>query len=356
MIYIGITNVLFLLRSILAQNAILRNQMYFIIIFFLFVFSAFRYQVGCDWFGYYNQWLNASPDKIETLTFFNEPIWNVALVFIRYMDWPYPTVNVLSSLIFFLGIHAFARKQPDRLAFLILLFPILIINMPMSGIRQGAAIGMMCVAFTAFIERRPFRFMFWLIVATGFHVSALIFLLLLPLSAGRFSKTRIILSAILALPGLFILAFTVAFERAISMYVGTEIDAAGGIFRVGMQVLTVLYFLIFLRKKWLQVSPQDYSLVFIYMVAIAAVGLIVTISSTMGDRINYYFIPIQAMIFARIPFLPFKRSRMLHTALPYLGLFIIFATWTILSDHFTKCYIPYQSWIFGFPGRDSNGI
>ena len=65
---------------------------------------------------------------------------------------------------------------------------------------------------------------------------------------------------------------------------------------------------------------------------------------------------IQTIIFARIPYLPFERLRALHSALPYLGLLTVFITWSILSSIFLECYIPYQSWIFGFPGGDSNGI
>ena len=73
------------------------------------------------------------------------------------MGLPLPSFAIsLSSAIFFLGVHVLARRQPDPLGFLVLLFPILIINMPMSGIRQGAAIGLLCIAFVAFIDRRPY--------------------------------------------------------------------------------------------------------------------------------------------------------------------------------------------------------
>jgi len=53
MIYVGLTNLLFLLRSALVRNYVLRNQIYVFVIIILFVFSAFRYKVGCDWHGYY---------------------------------------------------------------------------------------------------------------------------------------------------------------------------------------------------------------------------------------------------------------------------------------------------------------
>jgi hypothetical protein len=358
MIYVGLANILFLTRFALVRYGVLRNQIYFVIIFSLFVFSAFRYQVGCDWFGYHYYWLHTSIDDVSGFSFTSEPIFSSFLIFIRYMDWPYPVINIISSAIFFLGVNVLARKQPDRLAFLILLFPILIINMPMSGIRQGASIGIICIALSNFIDRRPIRFVFWLIIATGFHISAIIFMLLIPFSTGRFSFQRLVLGVLLALPGLILLTYSVAIEKLIFRYVGNSetTDAAGALFRVGMQTLTALYFIIFLRKKWLKTYPQDYNLVLIGVMGMFLLIFIIPISGVVADRIAYYFIPIQTIIFARIPFLPFERSRALHSALPYLGLIIVFTTWSLLSSIFAHCYIPYQSWIFGFPGGDANGI
>tara|TARA_B110000977_G_C10800165_1_gene385973 strand:- start:37 stop:180 length:144 start_codon:yes stop_codon:yes gene_type:complete len=44
-----------------------------------------------------------------------------------------------------------------------------------------------------------------------------------------------------------------------------------------------------------------------------------------GDRLGYYLIPIQVMIFAGIPILPLQIYAQLHAALPYLGLVLVFA-------------------------------
>ncbi|NBB99157.1 MAG: EpsG family protein, partial [Alphaproteobacteria bacterium] len=84
--------------------------------------------------------------------------------------------------------------------------------------------------------------------------------------------------------------------------------------------------------------------------------LLIPVSTVIGDRFGYYLIPIQAMIFARIPFLQFRTNAALHAALPYLGLLLVFTVWTQLSWHFQQCYIPYQTWIFGFPGGNLVGV
>jgi len=356
MLYVGLANILFLLRYVLANQRRSSRHIYVVVILGLFLFSAFRYKVGCDWSGYYFQYAAATNFDWSTLTSIQEPIWWAILAGINAVGLPYPVSNVISSAVFFVGIHILARRQPDPLGFLVLLFPILIINMPMSGVRQGAAIGLACIAFTAFMDRRPFTYAIWVLLAAGFHTSALIFMLLLPVSTGRYTRSRLILAAILALPGAYFIASSEAFELATGRYIDSGIDAAGAVFRVGILGLTGLYFFLFVRKKWLVTCPKDYGLA-----SIGAIGMILSIfllplSTVIGDRFGYYLIPIQTMIFARLPFLPFRTNAALQRALPYLGLILIFTVWSQLSGLFQACYTPYQTWIFGFPGGNPVGF
>ena len=350
MFYLGLTIALFLLRFALAGKTTFGKQLYFIVLAGLFLFSAFRYQVGCDWGGYYYQYLGAADFDWSSVTKIREPIWWAILGWIQSMGLPYPVVNIASSAIFFLGVHVLARRQPDPLGFLVLLFPILIINMPMSGIRQGAAIGLLCFAFVAFIDLRPFWFAFWVVLAAGFHSSALIFMLLMPLATGIYTWNRLLLAIFLAIPGAFILASSESVEVASSRYIGSGTEAAGAIFRIGLLSLSGMHFFLFLNKKWSQAWPKDYGLMNIGAIGMVFTFLLIPISTVIGDRLGYYLIPIQAMIFARIPILPLQINAQLHAALPYIGLALVFTVWTQLSWHFKYCYIPYQSWIFGFPG------
>jgi hypothetical protein len=352
MLYIGLANVLFLLRYALANAQGLGKKIYYPVLLGLFLFSAFRYQVGCDWSGYFYQYLAAENMDWSSIASNREPIWWVILTWMNASSLPYPVANIASSAVFFIGIHVLARRQPDPLGFLVLLFPILIINMPMSGIRQGAAIGLLCIAFAAFIDRRPFLFALWVFVAAGFHASAVIFLLLLPVATGRYTKSRLILAGLLAFPGAILLASGESAELASSRYIGTGYEAFGAVFRIAILGLSALYFFLFIRKKWMRTFPEDYSVVSVGAIGMLLAFLLIPISSVIGDRFGYYLIPIQTMIFARIPYLPFRFNRALHSAAPYLMLLLVFGVWTQLSGHFQECYIPYNSWIFGLPSGD----
>lgn len=349
MIYISLFNFLVLGRAALGRYEGVRWSVYWILLVLLFLFSAFRYQVGCDWSGYYYQWMGQSYWGVDGALQQRESLWFLLIELTQQLGLPYPWLNVFSSAIFFGGIHILARRQPDPLGFLVLLFPILILNLPMSGIRQGAAIGIVCMAFVAFIDKKLVRYVVLVGVAALIHSSAAVFFLLLPLVNGRYTKMRLALAGLIAIPGIVALASTESAEVAINRYVGTDIDAAGGAFRLGILAVSAVFFLLVLRRPWSQEFPQDYKLASIGALAMLGTAALLPVSSVIGDRLGYYLIPIQAVIFARMPFLRLGQNSKLLSALPYLGLIIVLFVWTALSGHFKQCYLPYQTWLFGFP-------
>ena len=346
-------NVLFLflilLRVLMSDTPKLRRQIYPIVLTILFVISAFRFEVGCDWTGYLYRYYVYSALPYEAILTDREPLWAAITILQGWLRIPYPWVNVFSSLVFFAGAHAMARRQPDPLAFLILLYPVLIINMPMSGIRQGAAIGVMFMAYVAFNDRATFRYVVLTLIASGFHQSALVFLLLTPLASGHYSRARLFLAALLAIPGSLLILSGEAAETATSRYVDTDVDAVGAAFRVGLIFLTAVYFHFLLRRKWALAFPQDFKIVSVGALLMFGMIVLVPISTVIGDRLAYYLIPIQAMMFARIPYLPIRTERTLKASLPYVVLVAMLLVWTMYSWHFSLCYVPYKTWLFGFP-------
>ncbi|MEW5423397.1 EpsG family protein [Amorphus sp. 3PC139-8] len=315
----------------------------------LFLFTAFRFEVGCDWSGYLNQWNNQEYSSFDLALTKTEPVWWAAMDALQAAGLSYPWLNVFSSALFFLGVHAAARRQPDRLGFLVLLFPILIINMPMSGIRQGAAVGVLLFAFNAFVDRRLVRFVVLVLLSSTVHNSAIIFLLLTPLVRGEFTKRRLLAAGLLAIPGAVALLSGSAAEQATDRYIDSGVDAAGSAFRVGLLCITGAFYFRVLEKKWRVVFPRDHKLVSVGALIMCALVVLVPLSTVIADRLGYYLIPIQTMIFARIPYLPVGKNRKFYSAAPYLGLALVFIVWVSLSQLFYGCYVPYQTWIFGWP-------
>lgn len=320
---------------------------FFAIIFFVLV--AFRFEVGCDWTGYLNQYKYARIPSLDELVAVRDPLWRIIIGGFRHFEIPYPWVNVLMAAIFFVGVHALAKRQPNPLTFMVLLWPILIIHIVMSGIRQAAAIGILCLAYIAFVNKRTVSYVGFVLLASTLHSSALVFLLLTPLVYGEYSRTRLVIAAALAVPGVLLLGETDSVQLAVSRYVQTGNDAAGAAARVGLVAISGLIFFWLLRKPWARSRAADYKLVSVGSFMMVGLAFLVPWSTVIADRLAYFLIPLQTVILTRIPFLRLNRYQAIYAAIPYIVLGLTLVVWTLTSRHFNQCYVPYQTWLFGTP-------
>jgi hypothetical protein len=252
-IYFGLFMILTALWGGVRSSAAARQAAYWFTFAVLFIFVAFRWEVGCDWSGYLNQY------EIARYMIFDwtisEPLWWLMLGQVQEYGLDYEWVNVLSAVFFFAGTHVLARRQPDALAYLVLLFPVLMVNMAMSGLRQAIAVGFVSAAFVAFADRNLIRFLLPVLLASQFHSSAAVFLLLAPLVGGNYSRKRLVLGILLGIPGMIALASADAAETAATRYIGTNLNAAGALFRVGFVGLSGLIFLCYTPyQNWLVVG------------------------------------------------------------------------------------------------------
>lgn len=344
-LYYAALGLLFGARAVFVDRRGRTNFLYWAILISLFVFAGFRFDVGCDWRAYVlHFYFRDHPRGLELLTSREPGYWFLVSV-LHDLRLPFYSLNLTMAGIFFAGFHHLARRQPDPLGFLVLSFPILVLNLPMSGIRQAAAIGLICIAYTAFIDRRPLRFLAWVAVAGLFHASALIFLPMVTFIFGGFTLRNILTGTLAALPGVYILASGDAAELAVTRYVGTDVESSGGVYRVALLALTGLAYFIYARRPWERRYPQDALAVSLGALMMILLGLVLPVSSTIADRLGYYLMPFQLMIFARFPFLVRRGSRDLVALAPYLVLAVVFVTWTQLSRHFSLCYVPYESFL-----------
>ena len=331
---------------LLFAKAARRGAPYFTSLLGLIAFAGFRYDVGCDFSGYLYNWNMMAGQTLKSATLLTEPAHWAMIVLLRQAGLDYTYLLVSAAIIFFVGFHALAKRQPNPMAMLALAFPILIIGMPMSGIRQAEAIGIMCLAYNAFVDKRIVRFVLLVGLATLFHQSAMVFVALAPLIPIQLNKRNVALAVLLALPGLYLMSHSAASQEATSRYIDTGTDAAGAAFRLLLLVLSGLLYLWKLRPKWQREFPEDCKLVTIGAWLMVALFGLFFVSSVIGDRFGYYLIPLQLMIFVRLPYIQGLKNRKTWTLLPYAGMTLVFLVWTQLSWHFQQCYIPYQMGIY----------
>jgi len=338
LVYAGLLLCGFISRGSASQ----RNALYYVCLVGLFFFVGFRYRVGCDWQGYLN--------IFELVRHSEAPLNNTEIGFwavnrlLHDFGLEYPYINVIASGAFFLGLNSLARRQPDPLAVLILAFPILILNLAMSGIRQAIAFGFLCYAFGAFVERHLVRYILFVAIAYTFHTSAALFFMLAPLVRGEYTRRRVALAGLIALPGLYYILSSESFEIYVKRYLGTAIEAAGAPFRAGLIALTGVLFLWLLDRKWSKWYVRDYKLVKVSSYLMLAVFPVALLTSVGGDRFGYYLASIQLVVLARLPFLLNGSYRNLVAIAPYVVFGATLLTWTWLSWLFEKCYVPYQAW------------
>ncbi|NKB16795.1 MAG: hypothetical protein HC774_08005, partial [Sphingomonadales bacterium] len=128
MIYTVFAAFLFLLSlSTLGPNR-LRRQAYFPVLLAMFVFAAFRYKVGCDWSGYYYQYVAAEYVARDLIAQLNEPLWWIIVEWIKAGDLGYPALNIISSALFLSACMFWRADNPIPWAFWSCCSPILVVE------------------------------------------------------------------------------------------------------------------------------------------------------------------------------------------------------------------------------------
>lgn len=343
MFYIAI----FLVLAVLAQSR--PKETYVPALLALYLFVAFRWEVGCDWQGYLYQYRVWRGDTLNDALFSNEPFWRPIFFLQHQLGLEYQWLNVVAAIPFFAGIHAIARREPNPTAFLALVFPVLILNMPMAALRQSIAIGIMCFAYLAFVDKKTIRYIILVLIAAGFHTSALPFVIL-ALFIGRELSWRMVASAVVVVvPAVFLFAGSDSAQTAAQRYLGSDIEASGAYFRTSTLAITGLAYLLLLNRSWREKYPRSHALVLIASVLMIMTIPLAIVSTVIGDRYAYYVMPLQATILARLPYFQQFRDKPIIAWLPYIAMVGVLLVWSLLSSHYSYCYDPYLTWLFGTP-------
>ena len=121
--------------------------------FFLIWFMGFRFQTGCDYLGYLHRWDNFfPPERLSQLFQGEEAGFSFLMGWLIANSFEYTSLNVVVSAILVVCYIRFASAHPYARVILALLFPVIIIQLGMSGIRQALAGGFFASTSTAFPE------------------------------------------------------------------------------------------------------------------------------------------------------------------------------------------------------------
>ena len=313
--------------------------------FFLVWFMGFRYEVGCDYFGYLNRWMNFNPEfELAHLLEGEEAGFALLMGSIKASGLDYTWLNVAASAILVLCYIRFASAYEFAPLIVTLLFPVIIIQFGMSGIRQALAGGFLMMAFNAFTQKKKIRTAIWILAGMQFHISVVIFL---PISllAGREFNTIRVFSAMLILGPVAAMFLADRFDTYESRYIENTVSAGGAIIRYILILIPVPFF-IMNKSKFQRMFPDIFPLLKLGTITIISLSPLIVLSSIALHRLIFYVMPLSIILCVYATAVLAKKTSQLHQliALTY-GTYS--TVWFLSSKHAQSCYIPYQNtWFF----------
>ncbi len=345
-LYVSIYMLLALLAMLHIERP--RANYIFIVLYILFVlFVGTRYETGCDFFGYFSRFQMIGT-RFESLAQITEPGYYLLSYLVKSSGLDFVWVNVFGALIFFFFYIKFAKNHHNPLLLVTLMFPLLVIQLSMSGVRQAIAVAFLMGAFDAFFKGKRVSVVLYVLAASTFHQSAII-LLPIALMIGRtFSMFRTIVAIVLMMPvATYLLSdrLDVYQDRYLLELYG-EMSSGGAVYRLGLLLITSILFEVY-RKRMAVYFPSEYNLMRLFSLVSFALIPVMFVNTVALHRLVYYVVPIQLFTLAALPVVIFANRRAARLAEfgPVLlyGAYIV--VWFSTSRHANVCYVPYESYL-----------
>lgn len=309
----------------------------------LVLFIGFRHEVGGDWSNYLGHFFVADYFSFTETIFRSDPGYALLNWLAAEQGFEIYTVNLICAVIFTTGLIAFALRQPYPWLALTVAFPYLVMVLGMGYTRQGVALGFIFLSLNALEFHQFKRYLMYIALATLFHKTALI---MIPLGFFIWGKGWAF-RAIAVVVAAYVLFDALVAQSTGDLwrnYVDSQMLSQGAQIRVLMNLVPSLILLAY-WKTWRKVFPNYWFWFWIAAGSILAVAF-VGLASTAVDRIALYFIPIQLVVFSRLPFLLRKQiSPATITTGIVLGYALVLFVWLNYATH-ARYWIPYQNMLF----------
>ena len=273
-----------------------------------------RFEVGGDWGAYqrmYNDIFFLSLPNALTTTDSGYAALNWLAAQIG-LDITF--VNLVCAMLFMSGLARLARRQPNPALAMLVAVPYFIIVVAMGYTRQAAAIGIICFAIADTSERHLIRLVILIGIAALFHKTAI---LILPIALVPVFRRNVLLGGIGIL--LFIILFMLLLrdnsDKLLTNYVQGDYDSQGAAIRAAMNVVPAVIF--FILRKRIDLPPFVKSFwATCAVLSIVSVFALATASASSGiDRLSLYIIPLQLVVYSRLPYILSSNGRAMPSIL-----------------------------------------
>ncbi|MCB2080628.1 MAG: EpsG family protein [Novosphingobium sp.] len=314
---------------------------------FLLFFMGGRMDVGCD-FQTYAQRFRYTPTKIDWNTFWSqtEPFWEMLNILVRRAGLDFMWLNYAASAIMLAGYVRFVRILPNPVLLLALLFPIMLVQLGMSGVRQGIAVGLLLSGAVDFTKGRRIVTAGWIVLAAQFHSSAVVFLPIALLAQSRVNTVRLLVAVAVATPAIAVLLgerMEVYQDRYIDDVYG-EMTSNGAVIRYILAIFPCLLF-VWYRERMRAVAGTSYNLLYTMAIVAASISVTGVVNLVILHRMTFYVMPFaMAMWIFLLQDWPFEGTKKVVRFVPgaIIGGYLVF--WLTLSRHADLCFTPYQNY------------
>lgn len=308
----------------------------------LILFIGLRYEVGADWGPYQLMFEDIALMNFSDALGRSDPAYAFLNWVAHRADADIWLVNIMCAVIFVTGLFVFSFKLPNPWLALAVATPYLVIVVAMGYSRQGVAIGCLMLGLVAISNHSFGKFLFWTMVATAFHRSALV---VLPLVGLAYTHNRVLVVALGAVATVvaYYMFVVSGLEGMIMNYSENEYESQGAVIRAAMNAIPAALYLLSMKRIPIEESARKMWRNFSVVALSSGPLLFVFDSNTVLDRFSLYAIPLQIFVFSWLPSLysrSSKQSRVIIFLLLAYSAAVQFV-WLNFAGH-SKFWIPYQ--------------
>lgn len=341
------------LASLTTNSSSKSKLFWYFSILILISINTIKWNVGGDWWVYYDYTLLTKSRGLFDSLIISEPGFMLLTWINSRLGFDLPGINFFASIIFFLGLQKLIKNEKGKWLSLLITIPIIYFIIFQGYLRQGIALGFILLSIGSLKENKNLYFLFYVFVAFLFHRSAIFcfFFILHDFYILRrfFSKFIFLCLFVLFLYFLYLFIPIINLEinnllkrlsGDIYHYYTHKIRiSTGAIPRAIINSLPAFLFFLFYDKFS---RYKDFSIYFTLSLITLLLFILSFFFSTIADRLSIYTVALQIVIYPRFINLidnnSIKLSLILLIIISYFFMLIFYFAF---GENSTQ-YFPYE--------------
>ncbi|EJB8465436.1 EpsG family protein [Acinetobacter baumannii] len=325
------------------------SKLFFIFtIVFLIFFIGLRFQIGGDWYSYQLIYEMFIGEKFKDAIHIAEPgysLLNILGLHFGFADTLF--VNLMSAVIIGCFLYLSFVQLNKYWLCLLIYYPCHILTLSLGYTRQSIAVAIITYSFVKLFENKKISFIFYVILASMFHRTAILLLIFYPLQLLMNRRNISILYQF------FSLFLTTALLYISSLYDSniytsddSEISSSGVFMRIALHIIPLLCYFSFRKKIFL--NNNERQLLDYFVMLIIYCLFLAFIYSTLVDRFNFYLIFFDLFVIVSTYKYLNSKSRLLFMSVLVIFYTIFILTWLLNSKFVLAAWTPYQNYLIDY--------